>query len=1701
MHRRILFFILLSLFCGQILAQQNLRVNNSALSVSSTGSAKTYHVNFNEPPRAITFKERAVTTSAFLTQVNTYFNIPDEFTFVEAESNTDNLGMRHRFLQQYYQGIPLEGLGYRVHERNGFVTSANGRAVRNIKLDIQTTISEEHAFQLAVGYLNTKDNVFRHGKKLIVSRNFTFAPESFSIAYQFEITVSLAERWKISISAHNGEVINKVSLVHSCFEEKQPPLPYGTGTGKTRYYGTQTIQVEKFDGGSSRMRGQTQHGGRIETYDFENVSVLALTWFFEFHKAYDFYSSNNTYNEARHQAAVSTQWASERAYEYYFQKHNRNSFDNNGAVIKSYVHVDKNYANAFWNGYILAFGDGDNNNPLVELDVVSHELTHAVTQYEAGLDYYYESGALNESFSDIFGKAVEFETFGDTATWQLGKYFREDGLRDLSNPNLKDQPDTYLGDMWYTGYDDNGGVHYNSGVQNYWFYLLCEGGNGINDHGSSYSVNAVGMDAAAKIAYRNLTEYLGPFSEYLDSRIGSLLAAADLYGENSNIYSEVDKAWDAVGVIDEPIIDNLEAYDITATTVKLRGNFYPRADTATYHFEYGTTPAYGSSSEIYGYGGSVDAIIRGLQSETKYYLRLVATNENGSTYLPLEFTTISLAPLVKIHETVDVTETTATLYGEINPNSLSTSFYFEYGTTPALGSVTTTYPFSDTTEFMKVSADVTGLQPRQTYYYKLVAFNSFASSKTPSAKFFTATKPVIISFSPTTAVIDAEVIIQGENFSPLAESNLVNFGATRATIISSSPTEIKVKVPAGASLAPISIQDAESGLIVESVQDFVPTFTDEFKKGDLRLRVGENFGLYYAVVQDMDGDGRPDIVGSHYQGFSILQNANQGGDITSESFIRNIRNVMDMYNVEMHVVDVDGNGLKDIVTRYQSGLRIFPNLSVPGFIFFGQPVEVPMGYLQNMTFNDFDMDGHVDIAGTMPFSNDSSTFVVIRNKNPKGSISTRNFEGTYVKSVSGYVLFVSIDDLNNDGASDVMISSYDTDFLSVLKNKSQPGFFDFEESVVPDPTRGRYARYAANDLNDDGRRDIISHPLNEPGSVSVFQNTSSSSNITLAAPLTVFNSGESFESRPADINGDAKADMILGTGNHTFVFLENKSEANQPLTNSSLQKLEEYGVPVPSEHSGDVTTRLLVNDLNGDGRPDVVAMYAYSYGPHDGYAFEIWQNAPGNCVDPSLVTVNVTSTTATIVLPENTTFDQYEIDYKPTTSYYWNRAYSETINVYYGYSYQIRVRAKCYLGYTPYHYIDFTADCVNTSYFYIDIVGITSATVGAYNLSSIEVQYSQAGKDEWQTLPQVFTSSTQIANLLPGTKYEVRYRGRCPSPAGYSYKEFTTLCPNLATISATDVSYNKATVTWTNSYVGTPVLEYSEDEITWTAVSATRILYPLIPGKKYYIRGKLECTDLNSNFISNSFTTPCPKVSSITMDNVTPFTARVNWVDESNTGSYTLTYAMSAGGAMTTIQTNSTYFDIEGLSAGTLYKVSVAPQCIAAKSFASTTFSTVCYSPADLVADAITYTSADLSWSDDIGGLPYSIDYSIEGSNIWKTKETSSMDISLADLRPGTTYEARVHITCLSETSPHISVKFTTELYDATSLAPNPTNGEFTIYPSRDLIGNRFSILDNTGLEVANGKLLDYTINLSELSPGIYILRISGEKPMKIFKL
>lgn len=276
--------------------------------------------------------------------------------------------------------------------------------------------------------------------------------------------------------------------------------------------------------------------------------------------------------------ALDAHWGVEKTYDFYKNTFNRCSYDNKGSMILQFINPphDENVFkslpnNAFaknfienkyiWPDFIACgMGDGQLMTPVVALDIIAHEFTHLVTAYNGngGLEYKGESGALNESFSDIFGHCVE-NYVNINPNWYIGEdvMVNYSNLRDMSNPSNSQgdgtQPDTYEGTYWASTTEpsetnDNGGVHKNSGVQNYWFYLLCEGGNGSNDKNNYYTVKGIGIEKAQRIAYRNLIYYLEPTANHASARTGSLLAAADLYGANSPEYKSVMNAWYAVGV-------------------------------------------------------------------------------------------------------------------------------------------------------------------------------------------------------------------------------------------------------------------------------------------------------------------------------------------------------------------------------------------------------------------------------------------------------------------------------------------------------------------------------------------------------------------------------------------------------------------------------------------------------------------------------------------------------------------------------------------------------------------------------------------------------------------------------------------------------------------------------------------------------------------------------------------------------------------------------------------------------------------------------------------------------------------------------------------------------------------------------------------------------------------------------------------------
>ncbi len=235
-------------------------------------------------------------------------------------------------------------------------------------------------------------------------------------------------------------------------------------------------------------------------------------------------------------------------YDYYNSNHGRDGINDAGMEMISRVHFDTNYNNAFWDGSKMTYGDGDGTTfiPLSQdADVVSHELTHGVTQFESNLIYSNESGALNESLSDVFGAEVDRQEGATGADiWLIGEDIYTpgtpgDALRDMADPASQGDYDYYP--TRYTGSADNGGVHWNSGISNLAFQLLSDGGS--HPRGTtSVNVPAIGHSTAADIFYCANTTCLTASSNFQAMRN---CTAGCTSGATADA---VHDAWDAVGV-------------------------------------------------------------------------------------------------------------------------------------------------------------------------------------------------------------------------------------------------------------------------------------------------------------------------------------------------------------------------------------------------------------------------------------------------------------------------------------------------------------------------------------------------------------------------------------------------------------------------------------------------------------------------------------------------------------------------------------------------------------------------------------------------------------------------------------------------------------------------------------------------------------------------------------------------------------------------------------------------------------------------------------------------------------------------------------------------------------------------------------------------------------------------------------------------
>ena len=543
----------------------------------------------NGLPNLITFNENTTYKSSDFQQVfRDQLGLKQNESFSRIKNESDPQGFTHEKFQLFHQGIKVEFSTYTLHSKNGKIASMSGEFYDIKEVNTVPSMSAESAFNKALSYIGAKHYLWENqsdaeniGYKkpqgelvllpLMPEQGQKKATDDLHLAYKFDIyATNPMSRGDLYIDANTGERLfynatikhlgeyshGGKSVASNKKNTKNNDLAFVVANAATRYSGTQSIETTL--SGSSYILSDATRGLGVQTYNSARTATYPTTNFTDVDNNWTATEFNNTNKD---NGALDAHWGAEKTYDYWSAVHGRNSYDNAGAKIKSYVHYNLIAAgypdnnNAFWNGSVMTYGDGSGTGGfdiLTALDVAGHEIGHAVCSYTANLTYQNESGAMNEGFSDIWGACIENDAAPTKSIWLIGEDIeRRTGhlsLRSMSNPKTENQPDTYKGLKWYTGTADSGGVHTNSGVLNHWFYILSVGKSGTNDIGSTYNVTGITITKAAKIAYRLESVYLTANSTYASARTSGIQSAIDLYGAGSAEVIATTNAFYAVGI-------------------------------------------------------------------------------------------------------------------------------------------------------------------------------------------------------------------------------------------------------------------------------------------------------------------------------------------------------------------------------------------------------------------------------------------------------------------------------------------------------------------------------------------------------------------------------------------------------------------------------------------------------------------------------------------------------------------------------------------------------------------------------------------------------------------------------------------------------------------------------------------------------------------------------------------------------------------------------------------------------------------------------------------------------------------------------------------------------------------------------------------------------------------------------------------------
>lgn len=466
-------------------------------------------------------------------------------------------------MQQIYEGKEVYGHQLTAHvDKKGIIKSISGESAQNLTqedLKSASNLSKEEAKQyIYMKYGNDIKFISEPEVKEVIFVNENNGQASNAYQVTFTAATPNYVSGTYLVNAHNGDMLKnmvqesslKVSeeQVESLKETKKSNSISLTGTGKDDLGITRTFGISEQSNGKYALADYTRGQG-IETYDVNYSDIISEGKNYPGILAT---STSTTFNDPK---AVSAHFLATNVYDFYKEKYKRNSFDNKGKKVVSVVHAwdsretdnPKNWGNAFSaninNVSMLIYGD-----PMVRaFDIAGHEFTHAVTSSESNLEFFGESGAINEALSDIMGTAIEKYINNGEFNWTIGE---QSGsvLRNMENPssvNFFDgvpYPDDYSKYSDLNG-EDNEGVHFNSSIINKVAYLIAQGGtqNGV-------TVNGIGEDKMFDIFYYANTDELNMTSNFTELRLACLKVATNKYGVNSIEVEAVQKAFDAAKI-------------------------------------------------------------------------------------------------------------------------------------------------------------------------------------------------------------------------------------------------------------------------------------------------------------------------------------------------------------------------------------------------------------------------------------------------------------------------------------------------------------------------------------------------------------------------------------------------------------------------------------------------------------------------------------------------------------------------------------------------------------------------------------------------------------------------------------------------------------------------------------------------------------------------------------------------------------------------------------------------------------------------------------------------------------------------------------------------------------------------------------------------------------------------------------------------